>query len=243
MLTKQSIKLLSLLFLLALLGFHNQVNATPVVVTGGGKSKPVRIQVFATFLTFRFGDPLIDEDLPAGDKREFTVNVSGVTDISVVEKFISPDGTTRTATNSYGPVMVDPATGQFTMPPLGDYLAATLGIGNTLALPDLANDSFDVFLFVDINQFIAQGGTQPPVGTIFSVVNGISPQLPGVLIGLSEIHLDPNLGLVNSNPFTGDVYALGTVNITATPEPATMLLLGTGLAGVGAAVYRRRKHR
>jgi hypothetical protein len=44
-----------------------------------------------------------------------------------------------------------------------------------------------------------------------------------------------NLGLLLDN------VSVSSVDAVPTPEPAAMLLLGTGLAGVGASVRRRRK--
>jgi hypothetical protein len=46
---------------------------------------------------------------------------------------------------------------------------------------------------------------------------------------------DDNLGLLLGN------VSVSSVDAVPAPEPAAMLLLGTGLAGVGASVRRRRK--
>jgi hypothetical protein len=47
----------------------------------------------------------------------------------------------------------------------------------------------------------------------------------------AAIHRGPHLGIVRPNSPT----------VTQNPEPATMVLLGTGLAAVGASIRRRRK--
>ena len=50
-----------------------------------------------------------------------------------------------------------------------------------------------------------------------------------------------NLG----NIFVADVLApngnSGPVDVTATPEPALLMLIGVGFAGVGAAIRRRQR--
>ena len=49
---------------------------------------------------------------------------------------------------------------------------------------------------------------------------------------ISSFHAGPRIGVLR--PSNGS-------NVTQNPEPATMILLGTGLAAVGAAIRRRRK--
>lgn len=82
----------------------------------------------------------------------------------------------------------------------------------------------------------------PPPGTVLSVSfaytltggTGSFVNASGNLLGTGTVTVTP-LPIGNSSR----INISGT--ITTIPEPATMVLLGTGLAGIGAAVHKRRK--
>ena len=87
------------------------------------------------------------------------------------------------------------------------------------------------------------GGTL--TGTL--IINGSDARIifndTSLTIGLTTYQLG---NLTNGNTLLLDPNATGgitriTATITTIPEPATMLLLGTGLAGVAAKVRKRRK--
>ena len=100
--------------------------------------------------------------------------------------------------------------------------------------------SFD---FANGNTFFGtlSGTTAPPVGGVatnlftFSITGGT-----GLFNGATGTLLAPGTVTFLTGGFTNATNTLSGT-ITTVPEPTTMLLLGTGLAGVVAKVRKRRK--
>jgi len=213
--------------------------AGTITLQGGGKNRDVRFMIVVKF----FGIPvstLVDEQLTAGTTKDYTVQtnfLSGLYAVTTVEQFVNASGQPLSSTNNYESVFPDPSNpGRFIQPSVEAVLATTGG--QRIPLPDLASDVSSLFVTTDLGQWLAAGSPILPVGSSFSIVNGTSPLLPGVLVGLSDITFDPTSGFVNSAPFSGNAFVLGQPSITAVPEPVTFSLIALALAG-GLAQQKR----
>lgn len=95
------------------------------------------------------------------------------------------------------------------------------------------NNGSPLFLAIDQSLY----NFEPPAdGTVLSFSMGVNPNLPGWFVGTI---IDFETGNI-SGPYTGDALVDSTVEVSAVPEPATLLLLSSGVAAIAIKLRRRR---
>jgi hypothetical protein len=146
------------------------------------------------------------------------------------------------------------------IPDNGDYVYETTfntsslsgALSGTLAI--LADDTVSVFLNGTLAGSPGSGGDEDEIATPVGADGHCSAGVPscsgstGTLVTLSNILSGTNTlyfvveqtGLdAEGLDFVGAIN--GTVGVTATPEPSTLLMFGTGLLGSAGALFRRMR--
>jgi hypothetical protein len=141
--------------------------------------------------------------------------------------------------------VIDPTTGKYVLHNIWGTIAAQVGEYHTVAIPDLYEtdalgnilDNVTLYSLVNLETYIGSAPTFVE-GQRFNVVDGLVAGLPGMFFSTTPFTFDPDTGF-SDPPYTGMAVAETQHGFTATPEPASWVLMLIGIGSVGA-MFRAR---
>lgn len=216
---------------------------TEVGVVWSGVRNGVRVDLRPVPPTQTIGvSRIVDTSLPEGGKAKDPLgDLQTITDVTQFTRL------PNAATSILQIAAFVPSGGDFQISPLITYVQNNLAIGVALSIPDLFADTDGdgvlgigdtLYSTVNLADFLA-ASVNFNFGDTYSIANGTSLLLPGMLFGTQQIvpNASNPTGYDNPAPWTGTAVALASHGIVAIPEPGTILLLGIGFI----ALFRCRQ--
>ncbi len=212
---------------LSLFTFFSLVNAIPAYAGAVQLTSAADLNSVDVTVPYPAGTPFPSSFPAVSLPNPLILNAAGNT-----LTFSKPTGLFIISTIFPGQLSTGNAFGQFGAPITIDFATGVTELG-FLATPNFRLPGFQ-FSFTAFNGSLALGtfnvATPPGRGSVFL---GVRATDADVITRLTVNHSIPDFAI---GPVT-----FGGAAAAPIPEPMTLLLLGTGLVGVGAMVRRRRK--
>ncbi len=178
------------------------------------KDRDSQITVWHTLLGSRYGDPAYNGTLPAGHRLQIPGGNHWWTDFSIQQDYLAAAAPRRTTT---GLAVVTGSPGAYAMVDLAQAVSTLAPLaGGRIAMPDLQSSFFDVFITIDLDDFVQMGGSQISwaPGMQLTFQNGVCNQNQAIHAAMAAYNFSPQTGWTSPQPYTGPLTVFGQIGLT-----------------------------